>query len=80
MLDGCRDNSTVSITPTQDVSLPENPQRSDSIYVQISAGESHTVTLHELQSLLIKAPNVDLSGTKIVSNYPLTVVGGHECV
>ena len=76
---GCRDNTTVSITSTQAVSLPENPQQSDSIYVQIPAGESHTVTLHELQTLLIKAPNVDLSGTKIVSNYPLTVVSGHDC-
>ena len=79
LLVGCRDNTTVTITPTQDVSLPENPQLSDSIYLEISAGKSHTVTLHEMQSLLIKAQNVDLSGTKIVSNHPLTVIGGHDC-
>ena len=75
----CRDNTIVTITPTQDISLPENPQLSDSIYLNISAGESHTVTLQELQSLLIGEADIDLSGTKIVSNHPLTVVGGHDC-
>ena len=76
----CRGNTIVTITPTQDICLPENPQLSDSIYLNISAGESHTVTLQELQSLLIGEPDIDLSGTKIVSNHPLTVVGGHDCV
>ena len=79
LLVGCRDNTIVTITPTQDISIPENPQLSDSIYLNISAGDSHTVTLHELQSLLLKAIYFDLSGTKIVSNHPLTVVGGHDC-
>ena len=37
---------------------------------------SHTFIL---QSLLVRATIVDLSGTKIVSNHPLTVVGGHDC-
>ena len=77
---GSWDNTTVTIIPTQTISIPENPQLSDSIYLNISAGDSHTFTLHEMQSLLISAPNVDLSGTKIVSNHPLTVVGGHDCV
>ena len=75
---GCRDNTTVTIIPTQNISIPENPQLSDGIYLNISAGDSHTFTLHELQSLLI-INNFDLSGTKTVSNYPLTVVSGHEC-
>ena len=78
LLVGCRDNTTVTITPTQNISIPENPQLSDSIYLNITAGDNHTVTLHELQSLLI-INSFDLSGTKIVSNHPLTVVGGHDC-
>ena len=79
LLVGCRDNTTVKITPTQNVSIPEDPQLSDGIYLNISAGDSHTVILHELQCLLITTLYFDLSGTKIVSNHPLTVVGGHDC-
>ncbi|XP_011409208.1 PREDICTED: uncharacterized protein LOC105316099 [Amphimedon queenslandica] len=79
LLVGCRGNTTVTITPTHDVQLPDNPQSSTSSTINVAAGSSHTITLHSLQTLLIGAPNVDLSGTKIVSNYPLTVVGGHDC-
>ena len=78
LLVGCRDNTTVTITPTRNVQLPSNAQ-TNSILVTITAGSSHTITLHSLQTLLIAATFVDLSGTKIVSNHPLTVVGGHDC-
>ena len=78
LLISCRDNTTVTITPTQNVSLPQNPQLSDSRYLNITAGDSHTVTLHEMQSLLINS-QFDLTGTKIVSNHPLTVISGDEC-
>ena len=79
LLVGCRDDTTVTITPTHDVQLPDNPQLSNSSLVNVAAGSSHTVTLHSLQTLLIAAVDVDLSGTKIVSDQPLTVIGGHEC-
>ena len=78
LLISCRDYTTVTITPTQYVSLPQNPQLFDSRYLDISAGDSHTVTLHEMQSLLINS-DYDLTGTKIVSNHPLTVISGHDC-
>ena len=79
LLVGCRDNTTVTITPTQTIRLPQDPQQSSSTIVTITAGTNHTITLHSLQTLLIAATKVDLSGTKIVSNYPLTVIGGHSC-
>ena len=46
--------------------------------MNITAGDNHTITLHELQSLLI-INSFDLTGTKIVSNHPLTVISGHDC-
>ena len=81
LLVGCRDNTTVTITPTQNIQLPHNVQQHDSNMVIIGASTSYTVTLHALQTLLIAGVfvHVDLSGSKIVSNYPLTVIGGHEC-
>lgn len=79
LLVGCRDNTTVTITPSKNVQLPQDPQLSNSSMISITAGSSHTFTLHSLQTLLITAEMVDLSGTKVVSNHPLTVVGGHNC-
>ena len=76
---GCRANTTVTITPTQTIQLPQDPQQSNSAIVTITAGTSHTVTIHALQTLLIAAEFVDLTGTKVISNYPLTVIGGHDC-
>ena len=38
---GCRDNTTVTITPTQMIQLPLNPQQSSSAIVIITAGKSH---------------------------------------
>ena len=79
LLVGCKDNTTVTITPSQHVLLPVDPQLSGSSTINIIAGSNHTITLHSLQTLLIAATLVDLSGTRIVSNRPLTVVGGHDC-
>ena len=81
LLVGCRDNTRVTITPTQNIQLPLDIQQHDSNMVNIVAGDSYTVTLHALQTLLIAvvSVHVDLSGSKIVSNYPLTVIGGHQC-
>ena len=76
---GYRDNTTVTITPTQTIQLPQDPQQSNSVIVTITAGSSHNVIIHALQTLLIAAEFVDLTGTKVISNYPLTVIGGHDC-
>lgn len=82
LLVGTEDNTTVTVFPSQTVSLPRDPQdgenSEDTIMVQ--PGQGHTMTLHRLQTLLItKADKLDLTGTRIVSNKPLSVLSGHEC-
>ena len=77
LLIGNYENTSVTITPTQDISLPQNAQM-DSSQVVVAAGTTHTVTLHSLQTLGF-SNLLDLTGTKIVSNRPLTVITGHQC-
>ena len=78
LLVGCQNNTTVTITPSVDLSLPNNTQEPD-IDIVVSKGISHTVLLHEGQTLYFGAPDVDITGTHIVSDKPLTVITGHEC-
>ncbi len=77
LLIGNLNATTVRITPTQTVSLPQNAQTLSPL-VNVTAGTTHQVTLDVLQTLLISSSH-DLTGTRIVSNKPLTVLTGHQC-
>ena len=80
LLVGTADNTTITITPSHDITIPEDIQNSNSPNLILEAGNSHTITLHYLQTFMFGAANtIDLTGSKIVSDKPLTVVSGHEC-
>lgn len=79
LLVGCEDDTTITVTPTESISLPQDPQIADSISVTLEQGTvSHEFSLDQMQTLLLIGSN-DLTGTKITSNKPLTVISGHEC-
>ena len=78
LLVGTADDTTVIITPSQNITIPTDTQNSSPDFT-LQAGISHTITLNRLQTFLFEADNVDLTGSKIVSDKPLTVVSGHEC-
>ena len=79
LLVGWEDNTNITITPTQTVSIPIDAQSSSSNRQSITSGSDNTITLNKMQTLLIGQSNVDLTGSKILSNKPLTVISGHEC-
>ena len=79
LLVGTDDNTEVTVYPSQDVSLPLDPQDGGSSTIMVQPGQGHTMTLHRLQTLLITKGGKDLTGTRIVSNKPLSVLSGHEC-
>ena len=80
LLVGCINNTIISIIPTVDLFIPIDVQKNGSDDILVTKGSSHTITLHEGQTLLLgKGNGSDISGTHFISNKPLTVITGHEC-
>ena len=79
LLVGCENDTNIIITPSEAVFLPSDTQSSTDQLVSVPKGTPHHVLLHQGQTLYFGAPLIDLTGTHIVSNKPLTVISGHEC-
>ena len=80
LLVGCINNTIISIIPTVDLFIPIDVQKNGSDDILVTKGNSHTITLHEGQTLLLgKGNGSDISGTHFISNKPLTVITGHDC-
>ena len=78
MIIGCLNNSNVTIIPNNDITVPSDPQDSAAVNIIVSAGHSFNFVLHSLQTFFVFEPHVDLTGTKIISDSPLTIISGHE--
>ena len=78
MIIGCLNNSNVTIIPNNDITVPSDPQDSAAVNIIVLAGHSFVFTLYSLQTFFIYKPHVDLTGTKIISDNPLTIISGHE--
>ena len=80
LLIGCINNTIISIIPTVDLFIPIDVQKNGSDDILVTKGNSHTITLHEGQTLFLgKGNGSDISGTHFISNKPLTVITGHDC-
>ena len=80
LLVGCENDTNIVITPSEDVFLPSDTQSSTDALVYVSKNSPHRIVLHQGQTLFFDtAPLMDLTGTHIVSNKPLTVISGHQC-
>ena len=75
---GCMDNTNVSIIPNEQITVPSNPQGSLNLNIVVGPGQYYNFTLHSLQTLFIFQPYVNLTGTKIISDRPLSIISGHE--
>ena len=79
LLVGCTNNTNVTVIPTQhaNITMSGNPQASISASKTYQAGESNTFVIHAGQTIKMDQAFADLSGTKIISDAPLTVISGH---
>ena len=75
---GTQDNTVLTITPTEYVVIPYDLRDPNNPQYVVHPGESYTVTLDRLVTYQIES-NLDLTGSKIVSNKPLSVFSSHEC-
>ena len=78
LLIGCENNTELTITPTQTVEIPADLMKENNSSVNITSGDSYTVTLNRFQTLLL-ASTLDLTSSKVVSNKPISFFSGHEC-
>jgi hypothetical protein len=67
----------ITITPTQPVTISPSISGGNSNVI-VNPGQSYSFILNSTFSVLFDSSN-DLSGTKIESSQPLTVISGHEC-
>ena len=78
LLVGCKDNTTMTIIPSNNITLSMKLQEPTDETITIQAGNSYAFSLHKLQTLTLYN-SYDITGTKIISNKPLTVISGHSC-
>ena len=73
------DNTRVTISPSQTLDIPADLRAAINYRTVINPGESYTITLQNLQTLAFESSQ-DLTGTKVTSNKPISVITSHECV
>ena len=74
-----RDSTFITIYPSIPLNIIMDTQDQSSTDIEILPGGNHTVILHRRQTLYIgKGDGADVTGTRIVSDKPLTVISGHE--
>ncbi|XP_019855091.1 PREDICTED: uncharacterized protein LOC109583983 [Amphimedon queenslandica] len=79
LLVGCMNNTNVTIVPSHyaNITMPINPQSPNSGYKTYLAGENNTFVIHAGQTIKVYQTYADISGTKTISDAPLTVISGH---
>ena len=78
MIIGCFNNSNVTIIPNHDIYVPSDAQDSNAGNKIVKAGDPYKLVLHSSETFFVFEPNVDLTGSKVISDSPLTIISGHE--
>ena len=48
-------------------------------WTSLHPGKSYSYTIQKLQIVYVAARNIDLTGTKVIANKPISFFSGHEC-
>ena len=66
----------VTVKPTNRITLPAAITGENDVIIE--PNQSYTFMLQRMQSLLLESVQ-DLSGTKVTSDQPISVISGHQC-
>ena len=78
LLVATEDDTSITIIPTEYITIPYDLMDPYNPRTTISPGESYTVTLNRQQTFQLETA-LDLTGSQAYSNKPLAVFAGHEC-
>ena len=70
---GTKDGTVLNLTVTQYVTISVG-----GITNYLTTGETYSFVINRLQTIYLE-PVEDITGTRIVTNYPVGVISGHEC-
>ena len=73
---GTEDETTLTITPSVNSKISLNSTMG---WSHLHSGEYQSYMINKLQTVYLSAYLIDLTGTKIVADKPLSVISGHEC-
>ena len=77
LLVGGSNNTSVTITPSQVIHIPGDLSSTGNEH-RVLPFESVTIQLNQFETLLLQS-NASLTGTKVVTNKPITFLCGHQC-
>ena len=78
LLVGCKNDTELTITPTQTIEIPSDLGRGSDLPSTVPSGVPYTITLNRLQTFMFHS-TLDLTGSKVISNKPIAFFSGHEC-
>ena len=75
---GTQANTSIVITPTREVQIPEHFRNPSYNWSTVEAGDSYTIKINAMETAHFEN-YLDLTGSKLTSDKPLVVIGAHEC-
>ena len=76
---GTENDTEITLEPSRTIRHPLAPAVTRGRFIPGVPYQSRTVTIQRFQTFYLQVRGGDISGTRIISNKPISVFSGHEC-